>query len=146
MCTVEQCAVDGNFGEFVHEDNAASAKSLDDGAVVDDFVVNVDRAAEKRECPFEALDRHIDASAKTPRVCQDNLHRAPPWLWLWYLETTTSDNRGRKPASNLIDNTCSSQEMSGYILDWELPWICLNQLSGCEIEKRDCQRPIPELF
>ena len=64
--------------DAVHEDDAALAEALDDGPVVNDFVIDVERRAVQLQGPFQALDRHVDAGAEPARVRQDDLHIPPP--------------------------------------------------------------------
>jgi hypothetical protein len=50
------------------------AEAFDDGPVMNDFVIDVDRSAEQFESAFQALDRHINAGAKAARIRQNYLH------------------------------------------------------------------------
>src|SRR6516165_1081668 len=71
---IKQGPAFGHFLDAVDENHAALAEALDDRAVVDDFVVDVERRAEQLERTIETLDRHVDAGTESPRVGQDDLH------------------------------------------------------------------------
>ena len=64
MGAVEQRGARRNFVERLDEHDAALAEAVDDGLVVDDLVIDVQRRAEEFECPLEAFDRHVDAGAE----------------------------------------------------------------------------------
>ena len=58
----------------VDEDDAAAAEALDDVAVVDDFVIDVERRAEELEGRVRGFDGHVDAGAEAAGTCQDHMH------------------------------------------------------------------------
>ena len=55
----------GTSSRGLHEDGALGAQALDDEAVVDDFVADVDRCAELGQGAFDDLDGAFDAGAET---------------------------------------------------------------------------------
>ena len=60
-------AVVGDLVEFVDEYRAQLAQPVDDEAVMDDFVADIDRRAEPLERELDDLDRAVDAGAKAAR-------------------------------------------------------------------------------
>src|SRR5262249_19128155 len=103
------------------EHDAALAKAVDHGTVVDDLVVNVKRSAEEFQSPLQALDRHVDARAEAARVGQNDFHDAlPPSLRLSYrerhkppseggLKTASPPARVAMPSSRLSTFAITSQ-------------------------------------
>ena len=57
----------GNLVELVDEHRAQLAQAIDDEAVVDDLVADIDRRAELLERQLDDLDRAVDAGAKSAR-------------------------------------------------------------------------------
>src|SRR5262245_17455134 len=57
-----------------HRPNGRLARALDDGPVVYDPVVGVDRRAVEREGPIEAIDGHDHAGAEPARVGENDFH------------------------------------------------------------------------
>src|SRR5262249_26864326 len=78
VSAVKDGAARGDVGDRVDEDDALRPEPVDDRAVVDDFVVDVDGRAEQGEGPLEAFDRHVDAGTKPAGVGQDDLHAESP--------------------------------------------------------------------
>ena len=60
----EQIGTLGNLRQVVDEDHPFVLEMLDNPAVVDDFVVDVNRCAVKGNGLFQALDRHIHSGTK----------------------------------------------------------------------------------
>src|SRR6185369_13994744 len=59
VSAIENGAASGDFGDVVDEDDAAGAEALDNRPVMNDLVINVERAAEECQRSFEALDGHV---------------------------------------------------------------------------------------
>ncbi len=57
----------GNLVELVDEHRAELAQAIDDKAVVDDLVADVDRRSELLERQLDDLDRAVDAGAESAR-------------------------------------------------------------------------------
>ena len=60
-------AVVGHLVELVDEHRAQLAQPVDDEAVVDDLVADIDRRAEPLERQLDDLDRAVDAGAEAAR-------------------------------------------------------------------------------
>ncbi len=74
MSAVKHIGAVRNLIDVVDEDYATFAKTFDDGAVVHDFVINVEGGAEQIEGLFQALNRHVHPGAKTTRIGKNNAH------------------------------------------------------------------------
>src|SRR5262245_21989145 len=61
----------------VHKHNALRSKAFDDRPVVDDFVVDVERRAERGQRGVEGVDGHVHAGAETTRTRQNDVHETP---------------------------------------------------------------------
>ncbi len=57
----------GNLVELVDEHRAQIAQAIDDEAIVDDLVADVDRRAELLERELDDLDRAVDSGAESAR-------------------------------------------------------------------------------
>ena len=57
----------GNFIELVDEDRAEFAQAVDDEAVMDDLVPDIDGRAEPLERELDDLDRAVDPGAEAAR-------------------------------------------------------------------------------
>ena len=57
----------GHFVELVDEHRAQLPQPVDDEAVVDDFVADIDRRAEPLERELDDLDRPVDPGAEAAR-------------------------------------------------------------------------------
>ena len=57
----------GHLVELVDEHRAQLLQAVDDEAVVDDLVADIDRRAEPLERQLDDLDRAVDAGAETAR-------------------------------------------------------------------------------
>ena len=75
---VEDRGAGRDLGDVFDEDDALGAEPLDDGAVVDDLVVDVDRGAELAQGGLQGVDGHVDAGTEAARVGEDDLHRSRP--------------------------------------------------------------------
>ena len=64
MGAIEQRTALGDRFQVFHKYHAPSPKTIDHPAVVNDLVVDVDRAAEELQGPLQAPDRHVDAGTK----------------------------------------------------------------------------------
>ena len=66
----------GHFCHVINEHNPQSPKTIYDQAVMNNFVVAVDRRIERPHHPSKSFDRHFDPSTKPPRRSQQNLLNA----------------------------------------------------------------------
>ena len=70
----EKIGTFGNLLQVVDEDHPFVLEMLDNPAVVDDFVVDVNRCAVKGNGLFQALDRHIHSGTKAAGGGQYDSH------------------------------------------------------------------------
>ena len=70
-------AIVGHFVELVDEHRAEILQPLDDEAVVDDFVADIDRRTEPLERQLDDLDGAVDSGAKAARGRDQDLERRP---------------------------------------------------------------------
>ena len=66
--------VAGDFVELFDEDGALGFERLDDGAVVDDLVADIDGGAEAADGLLDDADGAVDAGAEAARARQENAH------------------------------------------------------------------------
>ncbi len=80
MGAVEDRGARRDLVDTVDEDDTPATESFHDGAVVNDFMIDVKRSAVDFQSPFEAVDGHVDAGAEAARVGKDDLHfcTSPP--------------------------------------------------------------------
>lgn len=71
----DQYAAGRNFIEFFDKDGAPVFQPVDDMRVVNDFMTDVNRFAEKGESAFDRFDGAFDPRAKTPWLSQNQFHR-----------------------------------------------------------------------
>ena len=76
MSAEDDAAVRRDFGQFLDEDSSRVAEFLDDVAVVNDLLANVDRGSEQVESNLDYVNRPDDTGAKAARrQKQDFLRR-----------------------------------------------------------------------
>lgn len=63
-------AIGGDFIKFLDKDRALRFQRLDNGAVMDDFVPDIDRRAITADCFFHHTDGAIDTGAEPARASQ----------------------------------------------------------------------------
>jgi hypothetical protein len=74
MRRIDENGAGWNVGDVVDESDAARTEVLDYVAVMNDFVIDVNRCAAKFENFVDAIDGHIDTGAETARVGENDLH------------------------------------------------------------------------
>ena len=125
---VEHRAAGGDLGDVVDEDDAAVAEPLDDGPVVDDLVVDVERAAEELAAPVSRLSMAMLTPAQNPRgLARMIFIRSPPVRRLWYAGGAQPANRRLMGRGNKRQTPPSfgwrsgrSRRVADYFLDLDL--------------------------
>src|SRR5262249_33984617 len=103
---VEDRAALGDLVDAIHEDDTALAETLDDGTVVDDLVIYVQRRAEQFEGALQALDGHVNAGAEAAGISQNNLHgHLLGWTWLSYRRRWNVPSADGRPPLAVDDST-----------------------------------------
>ena len=69
----------GDFGQFLDENRALGPQAVDDIAVVDDFVADIDRGAIDGERPFHGIDGPDHPGAEPPRRAKHDFQRWFGW-------------------------------------------------------------------
>ena len=67
-----------HFANLFDKNRPTLAQAIDDVAIMDNLVTNVDRRAVQRQRVFDNADSAVNAGAKTARVSQQDLHLTPP--------------------------------------------------------------------
>ena len=73
-----------HFGEFVDEDGALVFEIFHHGAVVDDFVADIDRRAVAAQRLLDDADGAVHAGAKSARACEQHPQRGLGCQILWH--------------------------------------------------------------
>jgi len=67
VCTKHNWTIVRDLVEFIDKDSAKATQPLDDKAIVDDLVPNIDRRAEALERELYDLDSAVNARAEAAR-------------------------------------------------------------------------------
>ena len=70
----DQNAAGRDVIQFFDENSAFFFQAVDDVSVVDDFVTDIYRFAEKRQSTLDGLDRTFDTGAESSGLGQNNFH------------------------------------------------------------------------
>src|SRR5690606_22027431 len=79
------------FMQLVDEDGALGLQVLDDVAVMDDFVPDINGRAVELESPLDDVDGPVDSRAKAARLRQHNFRPADRLHVAWHYRTPNKE-------------------------------------------------------